>query len=90
MSIAAPPLYAGATQLTTAVVLEATAVTPVGLSGVVQGVTGSDAADGNPSPSELDATTVNVYGVPLASPEIWQEVELVAVQDRPPGEAVAV
>jgi len=87
--IVAPPLNAGATQLTTAVVLEATAVTPVGLSAVVHGVTGSDAADGRPSPSELDAITVNVYALPFASPEIGQLV-VAEVHDSPPGDAVAV
>jgi hypothetical protein len=55
-----PPLLAGATQLTVALALPATAVTPVGAPGVVSGVTAADAAEAGPVPLALVAVTVNV------------------------------
>ncbi len=54
---------------TTAFLLPATAVTPVGAPGEADcGVTGSAAADAGESPRALVARTVNVYAVPLARP----------------------
>src|SRR5262249_23290560 len=58
--IGLPPLKAGACQLTVAWALPAVAVTPVGGSGTVRGVTGSDAGEGVLEPATLMATTVNV------------------------------
>ena len=58
--IAEPPLSAGAVKLTVAWPLPAVAVTPVGASGTVRGVTAFEAADGGPVPAAFVALTVNV------------------------------
>jgi hypothetical protein len=61
--IALPPLLAGAVQLTVAIVLPATALTPVGEPGTVVtavGVTAADAAEAGPVPTALVAVTVKV------------------------------
>ena len=49
-----------------------TAVTAVGLSGTVEGVTAADAADAADVPIPLVAVTLNVYGEPFVSPVISQ------------------
>ena len=58
--MALPPLLAGAVQLTVACPGPAVAVTPVGASGTVKGVTLGDAAEATPSPAVFDAFTVKV------------------------------
>lgn len=56
------------------------------------GVAGIDATLATDDPTALCATTVTVYGVPLVSPAMVQEVTAARalVHDRPPGCAVAV
>ena len=44
-------------------------MTAVGEPGTPTGVTASEEAEAAESPTPFVATTVNVYGVPLASPE---------------------
>jgi hypothetical protein len=58
--IAAPPLDAGAVQLTDACPLPAVAVTFVGAPGGAAGVTLLEAVEAGPFPAELVAVTVNV------------------------------
>ena len=58
--IAAPPLLAGAVQLTVAEALPATAGPIVGAPGTVRGVTEVDAAETLPTPMLFVAVTVNV------------------------------
>ena len=60
--MAAPPLVAGAVQLTEALVaaLVAKATAPVGTLGTVAGVAGGEAADVGLLPAPLVATTVKV------------------------------
>jgi hypothetical protein len=67
--IALPP-FAGAVQDTTAEVSPATAPTPVGTPGTVEGVgmTEFDAVESGPVPTGFVAETRNVYAVPLVSP----------------------
>jgi hypothetical protein len=67
---ALPPSF-GAVQVTVAEPLPAVAETAVGAPGTVvpMGVTAADGADAEPVPTALVADTVNVYVVPLASPE---------------------
>ena len=48
--------------------MPATALTPVGASGVVAGVTEFDALDAVLVPTAFVAVTVNVYVVPFESP----------------------
>ena len=55
-----PPVLAGATKATLAVVLPAVATTLVGAPGTVAGVTAADAAEATELPTPLVATTVNV------------------------------
>jgi len=73
--IALPPLL-GAVQLTTADPLPPVADTPVGAPGTVvaPGVTAFDGEDTGPEPAALDGVTVNVYVVPLVSPDTVAEV----------------
>jgi hypothetical protein len=65
--IARPPL-AGAVQETVAEAFPAFAVTPVGESGTVAGVTAVDADDAVLVPAAFVALTRNVYAVPLVNP----------------------
>ena len=58
--MAAPPLEAGAVQVTVAEALPAVAVPMVGAPGVVAGVTALEAADWAPVPTLLMAATVKV------------------------------
>jgi hypothetical protein len=62
------PLFAGAVQETVAVVLPLTAVTPVGASGTVAGVTATEGADEADVPTAFVAVTVKVYSVPFVNP----------------------
>jgi hypothetical protein len=68
--IALPPVLPGAVQLTSAWLVAALAVTPVGAPGglACTGVTLLDCADAGPVPTALVALTVNVYAVPFVSP----------------------
>jgi len=68
--IALPPFDAGAVKLTIACALPAVALTAVGASGVVYGVTAADAVEALLEPAALVALTVNVYAVPLVRPTI--------------------
>jgi hypothetical protein len=92
--ITLPPSLAGAVKLTVACALPAVAVPIVGAPGAVAGaigVTAFDAADGGPVPTLLLAVTVNVYGVPFASPVTLIDVQgavQLAVMD--PGDDVAM
>jgi len=67
----APPLLTGAIQET---VVEPfwndVPVTPVGAPGTVAGVTEPEATEGSDEPISFEATTVNVYAVPLVRPAI--------------------
>ena len=63
-----PPLFDGALQVTYASWNPGVAVTFRGADGVVTGVTRSEDAEAADGPSELVATTVNVYATPFASP----------------------
>ena len=58
--IVAPPLEAGAVNVTVACALPAVADTPVGAPGGPIGVTGADAAEADPGPAELVAVTLKV------------------------------
>ena len=58
--MADPPSLAGAVQVTVASELPAVAVPMVGAPGVVYGVTLFEAAEAEPSPAALVATTVKV------------------------------
>src|SRR4029077_9356022 len=80
-------LLAGAVQVRLASALPAVAVTPVGAPGVVYGVTAAEAVEAAPVPSELVATTVNVYAVPAVSPVTMAGLA-VTVLVAPPGAAV--
>ena len=66
--IAVPPLLAGALHETVASVLPATAFTPVGAPGIVDGVTALEAADEFEVPMAFVATMVKVCGVPFVKP----------------------
>src|SRR5690606_19750395 len=66
--IALPPLSAGSVNVIVTSPLPATAVTPVGASGTVFGVTASDAAEAALAPAAFNASTVNVYDVPFVNP----------------------
>lgn len=56
----------------------------------MRGVTAAEAAEATLSPAMLVAFTVNVYAVPFVRLVTVQVVPVLAVQVRPPGEAVAV
>ena len=63
-----PPLLPGAVNVTDAVPLPGVAAPMVGAPGRVTGVTLLDDPEAAPVPTPLVAVTVNVYGVPFASP----------------------
>ena len=88
--IADPPSVEGASQETTAAVLRAVAVTPVGAVGIVLGVTAELAGDAGEVPTALAAVTVNVYAVPLVRPVTVAVVIPVVATVMPPGAAVTV
>ena len=88
--IADPPVFVGAVKLTVALPLLPVALIPVGMPGAVTaGVTDDDAVEAVPVPTELVATTVKVYAVPLVRPAtvIGEEVPVAVM---PPGEEVTV
>jgi hypothetical protein len=60
-----------------------------GAPGAANVVAELDAADATEDPTEVVATTVNVYAVPALRPVTVQLV-VAAVQVAPPGDAVAV
>jgi hypothetical protein len=66
------------------------AVTSVGASGTVAGVTADDAVEAGPIPTSLVAVIVKVYGVPLVRPVTVHVSPPVVVHVRPPGELVTV
>ena len=76
---AAPPLSTGAVHDT---VVEAfwndEPTTPVGAPGTVAGVTGDEGSEAVDEPIALEATTVNVYAVPLVRPVIVHDNSVVA------------
>ena len=88
--IADPPVFVGAAKLTVALPLLPLAEMLVGTPGAIgAGVTADDALEAVPVPTELVATTVKVYAVPLVSPvTVIGDEEPVAV--RPPGDEVTV
>jgi len=88
--IADPPVFVGAVKLTVALPLLPVAEILVGTPGAIAaGVTADDALEAVPVPTELVATTVKVYAVPLASPvTVIGEEAPVAV--KPLGEEVTV
>jgi hypothetical protein len=92
--IAEPPVFVGAVKLTVALPLLPVALIPVGVPGTVAaGVTDDDAVEAVPVPTELVATTVKVYAVPLVSPVtvIGEDVPLAVIAVPPPaGVAVTV
>ena len=77
--IGAPPEESGASQLTVAAPLPATAVTVTGALGSVEGVTDADRGVEGPNPTPLAAFTETRYGVPVVSPGIVQ-VNVAVVQ----------
>ena len=85
-------MFVGAAKLTVALPLLPLAEIPVGVPGAVTvgaGVTVEDAVEAVPVPTELVATTVKVYAVPLVNPvTVIGDEAPVAV--RPPGEEVTV
>src|SRR5260370_42027373 len=88
--MAAPPLEAGAVQLTVAWALPAVVVTFVGAPGVVAGVTAFEAADGWPVPAALVAGTVKVEPVPLVRPITGALVGVAAAGGGQPPRGVGV
>lgn len=93
-----PPALAGAVHETSAIVLPATPVAPVGAPGTVQppGRTPLEGADGTLCTDRLlVAVTVKVYCVPSVSPVTRHDgvtggPPVLDVQVAPPGDAVAV
>jgi hypothetical protein len=86
-----PPSLDGAAKVTLACALPAVAVPIVGAPGRPNGVALLEAADDGPVPTPLAAVTVNVYAVPLASPETVIEPHGAPhVPMKPPGDDVAV
>ena len=83
-------MFVGAVKLTVALPLLPVALIPVGVPGAVTaGVTEDDAVEAVPVPTELVATTVKVYPVPLVRP-VTVIGEEVPVAVMPPGEEVTV
>jgi hypothetical protein len=58
--------------------------------GIVAGVTGSDATEEDPVPTELIALTVNVYGVPFVRPVTIPVVTLPTVTGEFPADGLDV
>jgi hypothetical protein len=72
-----PPLFSGAVKETVAAPAVVTdAVTEVGASGTVAGITALDAADADEVKRPLFAVALNVYGVPFVNPVTTQLVAL--------------
>ena len=69
--------------------MSSVAVPPAGAVGTVAGMTGAEAADGEPAPAASVAVTVNVYEVPLVRPDTVHEV-VAEVQVFAPGEEVTL
>ena len=88
--IGAPPLLAGAVNVTLACALPGVAVPIVGAPAATTGAVGVtlfDGAEGAPVPALLVAVTVNVYAVPLVSP-VTTIGDPAPVLNTPPGLAV--
>ena len=79
----------GALQVTVALTFPAVALTLVGASGRVIGVTALDAADAAEVPAAFVAVTVNVYAVPLVKP-LTVTLVPVLLAVAPPGLAVTM
>jgi hypothetical protein len=90
--IADPPSLSGAVQLTVALALPLVTTTAVGASATASGTTEFDADELDEEPTELVATTLNVYDSPFVRPATVQYVvnRLDDVQVAPPGVEVAV
>ena len=89
---AAPPRSFGAPQVTRRPPLRGEAFNAVTGPGRVTdpfGVTGADGLEGAEVPAAFVAVTVKVYAVPLVRPVTVHDV-VDDVQERPPGDAVAV
>ena len=82
-------MFAGAVHETLADRTPAVAVTDVGASGVVTGVTAADATLARELPALFVATTVKVYAVPLVRP-VQFAVTPVTAHVPPAGEEVTV
>ena len=67
--MAAPPLLAGANQVTVTLPLLLAPVTAVGAPGTVAGVRAADCDDATLGPRPFVATTVKVYDVPFVNPD---------------------
>ena len=87
--IDAPPLLAGDAHATFAERTAAVALTEVGGSGVVAGVTTSEAMLCGESPALFVATTVNVYAVPFVRP-VQFALTPVTTHDAPKGDDATV
>ena len=88
--ITAPPVFVGAVKLTVALPLLTIAEILVGAPGAIAaGVTADDALEAVPVPTELVATTVKVYAMPLVNP-VTVIGDDVPVAVRAPGEEVTV
>ena len=91
--IAEPPLLAGALKVTVACPSDdptaalagalAAALAPVGAPGNPAGVAAPEGAEAALGPAVLNATTVNVYAVPLVNPDT-------TIGDAPPDALIAV
>ena len=94
------PLSRGADHVKRTVVREKRSGAADGFEGVPgvrfssKGATGSDCLDVPERPPAFSAIAVNVYVVPLVSPdtahEVLREPETVTVHERPPGDDVNV
>jgi len=85
-----PPVF-GSVKLTVADLFDGDATMFVGVEGLPTGVTAVDGRDGGELPTPFLATTVKVYGVPLARPEISQPFAgFEAMHVSPPGAEVTI
>lgn len=86
-----PPVDGGVIVTVDEVVEVTTAVGVPGVPGAARGVTAAEATDAGDVPALFVAVDVNVYDVPLVSPETVQLPEApLTVHVAPPGEAVTV
>ena len=88
--IGTPPSNTGAVQeITEEPFAAAVAVTPVAAPGAVNAIAAPEARDATDEPDTFEATTVNVYAVPLVRPDTVQLVVAVT-QVNEPGDDVTV
>ena len=88
--MAEPPLEAEVVQDTRAAALPRAAMTAVGATGTVAGVTEVEPLEAAPVPKAFVALTLKVYGVPLVRPLTVHERAPDVVQVLAPGEEVTV